>query len=221
MRVMARILAVAFLAAMLAVTAAADQKQPGQSLNVAIEGAKVTVQGATPGGKVVFFGIGRFVKQYRVTVRRMDKTVADDDHDGKVVLDIGEAIPWKTIFAAVDFTSGRYGMATPAEFPLVPIRFDKEIMVANNGQLDRLIVEYRFLHLLIVRPGVGVWAQILGDGNKFDDDGPGNSKVVSDISKSIALGDKVPAPKKYEKGDIVVLIDPNRMQSFTVEVGTK
>jgi hypothetical protein len=219
---MSRVIAVTILAATLTFAAAAQPKtQPAEPLSVAISEAQVTVTNATPGGKVVFFGMARFAKNHRVTVRRFDKAVTDDDGDGKVVLEIGETLPWKTIFAAVDFTSGRYGLTTTGDFPLMTIPFEKEIMVPNNGQLNRLIIERRYLDLVLVRPGVGVWGQILGDGNKFDEDGTGDGKVVGNVERSISIGDKVPAPKKFDKGDIVLLIDSQRMQSYAVEVGSK
>ena len=212
---------ITFLAVFIAFAAAADQKQPAAPLAVAIDGSQVNVTGATPGGKVVFIGIGRFVRGYSVTVRRMDKIVTDDDGDGKVVLDIGEKIPWKTVFVAIDFTSGRFGQATPAGFPLLPIKFKKEFMVANNGQLDHLVIEHKFLDMLLVRPGVGVWTQLLGDGTPFDDGPRGDGKAVGNPAKSVAVGIEAPPPKKFDKGDVLVLIDSRRMQSYAVEVGSK
>jgi hypothetical protein len=205
----------------LALGAAADQKASDQPLVVKIDGAHVTVTGATAGGRVAFFGVGRFVKQYRVTVRRFDKVVADDDRDGSVVLEIGEKLPWKTIFAAVDFTTGRYALVTPDGFPLMAIPFRKEIMVANKGQLDHLLIEHRFCYMALVRPGVGFWGQILGDGNKYDEDGQGDGKVTANVARSVSVDGDVAAPAKFEKGDVLVLIDPMRMQSYAVEVGSK
>ena len=219
---LSKLAGIAFLTMAMALGAAADQKtQPDQPFAVKIDGAHVTVTGATAGGKVAFFGVGRFVKQYRVTVRRFDKVVADDDRDGSVVLDIGEKLPWKSIFAAVDFSTGRYALATPEGFPLMPIPFKKEIMVANKGQLDHLLIEHRFCYMALVRPGGGFWGQILGDGNKYDEDGAGDGKVTADVARSVSIDGDVPAPAKFEKGDILMLIDPTRMQSYAVEVGSK
>jgi hypothetical protein len=213
---------ISFLAAMIAVAAMADSKTQAPPLPVAIAGSKVTVTGATPGGRVVFFGIGRFVKERRVTVRRFDKIVADDNNDGTVVLEIGEKLPWKTVFAAVDLTSGRYGLATMSDFPLMTIEFEKDPMVANNGQLNKIVFQHKFLDLVVVRPGVGAWGQILADGNKFDDDGKGDGTIVGNVEKSVPVSDDgPPPPKKFEKGDIVVLIDADRMQTYAVEVGAK
>lgn len=219
---LSRTISATFLAVFVALTAAGAEKQPAASdLTVVIDGAHVNVANATPGGKVVFLGIGRFVKGYRVTVRRFDKTVSDDDQNGKVVLDIGEKIPWKTIFVAIDYTSGRFAIATPDGFPLLPIQFKKDFMVANNGQLDHLVFEHRFLDMLLVRPGVGVWGQLLGDGNKFDEGSKGDGKVVGNVARSVPLGGDVPAPKKFDKGDVLVLIDSLHMQAYAVEVGSK
>ena len=218
---MSKKFALLLLTLTMALSAAADQKAPGAGLAVKIDGSHVTVTGATAGGKVAFFGVGRFVKQYRVSVRRFDKIVADDDKDGTVVLDIGEKLPWKTIFAAVDVNTGRYGLTTTADFPLMPIPFKKEIMVANKGQLDHLLIEHRFCEMALVRPGVGMWGQVLADGNKFDEDEHSDGKVTVNVARSIGVEGNVPAPSKFDKGDVLVLIDPNRMQVYAVEVGSK
>src|SRR5258708_11894629 len=93
--------------------AAGAPPQAAPPLTITASGSTITISGVTPHGKVVFFGVARFVDRTTVTARRLDRIVTDDDGDGVVTIDLGERVPWKSIFAAVDFASGRYGLATP------------------------------------------------------------------------------------------------------------
>ena len=211
-----------FALALVALSARADRKADIKPMSVVIKDTRVTVSGVTPHGKVVFFGIGRFVHGYRVTVRRFDETRLDDDGDGVVDLDIKEKVPWKTVFAAIDFTSGRFAMATPEGFPLLPMTLSEDPVAGERGVLDRIVVLHRFCDVLLVRPGVGAWGQILADGNKSDEDRLSNSRAMLKISRAVAIADDLPpAPSTIEPGDVVVLIDSQKMESYAVEVGAR
>lgn len=198
---------------------------PPGTLTMTVNPSTVTISGATPHGKVVFFGVGRFVNQTTVTVRRLDKTVTDDDGDGIVTIDIGAPVPWKSIFAAVDFSSGRYVLSTPntGMFPLLPLLLDSKPLVADSqGVLRQIVVRHRVCEMLHVRPGVGAWGQLLADGNKFDTDLTSNGRATANVAGGVGLGEGTPAaPSSFEPGDVVVLIDRQRMESWATTVGSQ
>ncbi len=76
--------------------------------------------------------------------------------------------------------------------------------------------------MLHVRAGVGAWSQILADGNKFDEDHASNGEVKANVAAGIAVGSGMPgAPDKFAKGDVVVLIERQRMQVWATTVGDK
>jgi hypothetical protein len=189
-----------------------------------VSATTVTISGATPHGKIVFFGVGRFIDQTTVTIRRLDQIVVDDDGDGVVTVDIGGAVPWKSIFAAVDFSSGRYVLGTPdaTMFPLIPLPLDASPFVADEqGVLRKIVVHHRICEMLHVRPGVGVWAQVLADGNKFDSDLTTNGLATANVASDAATADGAPpAPDSFAAGDVVVLIERQRMQSWATTVGS-
>ena len=205
-----------------AVSAHADS---APTLTMTVNASTVTISGATPHGKVVFFGVARFIDRTTVTVRRLDQTVVDDDGDGVVTVNIGGPVPWKSIFAAVDFATGRYILGTPDAhaFPLIALQVKANPLAEDSpGVVKHIVLSHSICEMLHVRPGVGVWGQVLADGNKFDDDHASNGEVKANVAAGVAIGTGMPAaPDKFAKGDVVVLIERQRMQVWAAAVGDK
>lgn len=214
----------AFIAVILC-AAVRIRADPAPTLTMTVNASTVTISGATPHGKVIFFGVGRFIDHTTVTVRRLDQTVVDDDGDGVVTVDIGGPVPWKSIFAAVDFQSGRYVLGTPnaAMFPLITLDVKVNPLAEDSpGVVKHIVVHRRVCEVLHVRPGVGAWSQILAAGNQFDEAHAGNGDVKANVAAGIAVGTAMPAaPDTFAKGDVVVLIERQRMQVWAATVGDK
>ncbi len=195
---------------------------PPPMLTMTANRSTLTISGVTPHGKVVFFGVARFIDRTTVTIRRIDQTVTDDDGDGIVTIDIGAPVPWKSIFAAVDFATGRYVRATPdpAMFPLIELQLDTPALSAEGqGVLKHIVVNHCNCEMLHVRPDVGAWSQILARGNKFDEN-HGNGAAKANVAAGQPNGPGNPAaPDRFEKGDVIILIDRMRMQSWATTVG--
>jgi hypothetical protein len=192
------------------------------ALAMTVASSTVTISGVTPHGKVVFFGVARFVDRTTVIVRRLDRIVSDDDGDGVVAIDIGQSVPWKSVFAAVDFASGRYVLATPdaSMFPLLPLPLGAAgLFKESEGTVKHIVVKHHICEILIVRPNVGAWGHIIAAGNKYDVT-PEAGHATANVAASPALGPGIPpAPDHLEEGDVVVLIDRQRMQSWATAVG--
>lgn len=189
------------------------------SLAVTVSGSTVTVSNVTPHGSVVFFGVARFVSSHKVDVRNYDATRTDDDGDGVVTYDIQETIPWKSIFVAVDFATGRYAFGTPPGFPQLTLNLSTNPLVATNGQIDHVVVESHLCELRVVRPGVGTWSQVVADTNKYDEDQLANSIGDLNVGTTVGVGSGAPAPPSaLHTGDIVILIDPQVMESWSAVV---
>jgi hypothetical protein len=209
------------LAAILCGTANLYATSPA-TLTMTANASTVTVAGATPHGKVVFFAVARFIDGTMVTIRRLDQTVTDDDGDGVVTFSVGAPVPWKAIFAAVDFASGRFILATPnaAMFPLLQFQVDTpSISDEGAGVLKHIVANHCTCEMLHVRPNVGAWSQILAKGNKFDENqGIGVAKANVAAGHSVDAGNQA-APDHFENGDVIILIDRMRMQSWATTVG--
>ncbi|HWS72381.1 MAG TPA: hypothetical protein VN605_09710 [Thermoanaerobaculia bacterium] len=186
-----------------------------------ISGNRITASGMTPRSSVFFFGVAHERRRFTPVVLRVEKMIVDDDGDGTVVFDYGKVVPGESVWAAIDMTDGRRVTGTPAGAAL-PLVLQNEPIVANNGQLKQILVSLRACHLLLVRPAVGVWGQVLVAGNKFDTHQSNDGGVSADVSNSIpAQGLKVSPPIHLEKVDVIVLIDPVTLRVFAVAVGEK
>ena len=216
-------ISIALALVLLAAASVHAAQTPGAAVTVEVSGTKVTASGITPNGQAVFFGMMRARKDDRAFLMRHDSTVTDTDGDGVVTLDLQHTVPWKSVWSVVDFTSGRYGIAAPPGFPRLALRRDEKPIPLNNGQLTHLDLATTTLELLVVRPGTGAWTQMLGDGTPFDDDKTPNGKVKAKAAGSLpmsAFKDKA-APEKFEKDDVIVLIDRVTLQFFAGQVGEK
>lgn len=202
--------------------AAAVRSHAAPALTIKASGSTVTISGVTPHGKVIFFGVARFVDRTTVTARRLDRIVTDDDGDGVVSIDLGARVPWKSIFAAVDYTSGNYALATPdpSLFPLLPMPVERAAFVAEGqGVFKHVVVQHSLCEMLVVRPNVGAWSLIIGEGNKYDQ-GHQLGSATANVSAGNAVDAAMPpAPDRLQKGDVLLLIDRRRMQSWAVQIG--
>ena len=65
----------------------------------------------------------------------------------------------------------------------------------------------------MVRPGEGAWAATVGDGGEGDDDGAYDDRLRASLAGMRGVGEK-PAepPQRFNPRDLVVVIDPNRME---------
>jgi len=215
MKALLAVLIVSFAAAVVVHAAA----PPPIVLTVA--GSAITASGVTPHGSVYVFGITHEQRRFTPVVTRVEKRLTDDDGDGVARFDFGRSVPLLSVWTAVDLTDGRRASAAPGG-EATPLVLRDDPFVANNGQLKHLVLSIRRGHLLIVRPGVGVWGQVLNDGNRYDVDAANDGSMTGDVGLSVgAPGTTVPAPSHFDKGDVVVLIEPLTLQVFTAQVGEK
>jgi hypothetical protein len=107
----------AVLAVGLSVAGAAGGQTPAVVPALVFSDQAIQAQGMTPGGSVVWFGIGREVQEYAETLSdHQDVTVADAQ--GQATVRVAPAVPQHSLWVAVDLGTGRYAMAAPPLFPL-------------------------------------------------------------------------------------------------------
>jgi hypothetical protein len=180
----------------------------------------VSVEGLTPGGNVVVFGVARVAKKYYSEVVPRVGVVPDSDGDGIVTLDYPEGVPPRAIWTFVDLVTGRRAVLPSAGYenvamPFLPDGFKK----ANNGQLKKLELEMADIHLLLVRPGEGAWSIAFSANSGLDENQGTGEKARLDISRLLPVAGTPAAPEHFRKGDVVVAIDSRWMKYFAVEVG--
>jgi hypothetical protein len=182
---------------------------------ILFEETAVTLKGLTPEGLVVLFSIAWESEKGVSQLVRRESLLPDSNGDGEVRKDLGKPIPDKSIWFAVDLTSGELGIRQPRQphaawfakspFPVWSLPFT----------LDHLELRRDFVQLVVVRPRVGAWGGRVRDGFASDPDGKRNGIVPVRLDRLWALGDSPPPPQVLAAGDLLLIVDPTRGQYMT------
>jgi len=201
--------------------AALAQPAAGKDPKISFEERAVSVDGVSPKGEVVWLSVAREVAPDDVAtlVRRSD-VLTDDDGDGTVRWDLDRAVPLRSIWVAVDLATGAIATATPEGYPLRRVSW-RGNGLENSPRADRVADARGYAEVLLVRPGEGAWRMTVGDGGADDDDGVADGRVAAALDRLRPLGRSAAAPARFGPRDVIVLIDPNRMELTVVEAGER
>jgi hypothetical protein len=177
----------------------------------------IVASGVTPKGRVVWFSVAREISRRAATIVPRIEQAADDDGDGKVRLDLGQDVPLRSIWFAVDLETGEAGVAAPEDFPLLEAELPAR---AIPPALNRLDMERQFVYLVLVRPGAGAWKLRVGDGGASDEDGRPDGTLRAALASLEGIGQSpAPPPERFSPKDLLLVIDPNRMEFLRLQVG--
>lgn len=191
---------------------------PPLALSFGPDGA--TVSGLSPGDSVAWLALDRRVLASASYLEEHARVTADDDGDGAVLLPLAEGIPPQSVWAAVDLASGEPVVAAPSGSRAREIQLPATALQHGaGGRLDRIVKAGRLVHALLVRPEVGSWKLVLGDGGTADDDGQANGSVAFVLSQLEPMtADGPPPPEELAGGDTLVLLDPDDLSYAVVRV---
>ena len=205
-------------------TAALAQPPAGpQALAVTLQPSSVTVDGVTAKGQVVWFSVAREVADDDVAnIVRRAEVQTDDDGDGKVVWNLDGEVPLRSIWVAVDLTTGQAAAVTPEGYPLRRVGWRGRGLGRDNPRADRVEDLRVHAEVLLVRPGKGAWRLTARDGRAEDDDGAVDGKIAAALDRMLPVMSDTGAvtagpPERFDPRDVVVLIDPNKMELTLVE----
>ena len=204
--------ALAFVSALSAATAPA--------LGIAVTRKTVTVSNVPSGGSIVLFSCSRSSLYRSIAVKPEARVLQDEDRDGVIRFALSIDIPLRSVWVAVDETSGQTATAAPLGFPLLlsaigETSFRKDV----EGEIASLAVDLPRLVLLLVTPGKGAWLLTGFDGEASDRDGHSNGRVQLSFEDAKTIDGKDKAPKHIKKDDVVVAIDPGHLDVFVTQVG--
>ncbi len=184
---------------------------------ISFEPGAVVARGISPKGQAVWFSVAREISRQSTNIVPRHAVEVDDDGDGSVRLELGQEVPLRSIWFAVDLATGETGVAVPEGFPLLEMELPGNAIPAA---LNRLDLERRFVYLLLVRPGVGAWQLRVGDGGASDEDGEPDGAVRAALSSLTPVQEGgPPPPERFSPRDVLLVIDPERMESATVRIG--
>ena len=161
--------------------------EPPTPLDITFEADAVVATGT----RIVWFSVAREISRQSTTIVPRYEIGADDDGDGAVRLELGQEVPLRSIWFAVDLATGETGVATPPGFPLLEVDLPGEAIPAA---LNRLELQRRFAYLLLVRPGVGAWQLRVGDGGESDEDGEPDGTLRAALSSLTPVEEGGPPP---------------------------
>jgi hypothetical protein len=209
-----------FLLPMIAIAAVAQQPPGPPAPAISFEKNAVVVAGITSKGQAVLFGVAREIAEDDVaTLVRRSQVLTDDDGDGTVRLDLGKEVPFRSVWVAVDLATGQFTTAAPEGYPLRLVGWQGSGIERGAARSDRVEDVRTFAEILLVRPGVGAWQITVGDGSSSDDDGAADGQIAAALDRMTAVAGTAAPPSRFDPTDVVVLIDPNRMELTVVQAG--
>lgn len=168
-----------------------------------------TASGVTAGAAVAWFSVARVIEDLAVRVVSRSEVVTDADGDGIVELPLEGPLPLKSVWVAVDLQSGGYTAAAPEGSPLEQGDF------LQKGTSGDLVVARNLVHLFRARTGEegsGAWELRAGDGGPRDLDGEADGLLHAGLGQlTNARGSAAPVPAAVDGADVLVVIDPSRL----------
>jgi hypothetical protein len=184
---------------------------------VSVASRTVSVASVTAGEPVILFAI---IREPAGDARSAHNfiIVTKADTSGAAQFELGSDIHPSSVIAIVDYDSGAYTLASPDGQPLRVRTFPPSALKKQNDEYRLLDVETRWLEALCVRPRKGAWYLFVTDGARLDRDGDSDGQLlVESASMKQLLGDD-PSPKSFKGHDVVILINPLRMDVMATEV---
>jgi hypothetical protein len=183
-----------------------------------IEANAVVASGVTAGGQVAFLGVGREPVEWSGRVVRFEAVLADDDGDGTVRFILETVVPWRSVWAAVDLATGGAALAAPAGYPLRTVALPADALAGAGGDSGEVVLRGDLVEILVVRPGLagaetGAWGLTAWDGHEGDQDGVGTGSVALRLPGLEPVGTTRAAPERLVPGDVLIAIDPNRLEA--------
>jgi hypothetical protein len=188
-------------------------------LRMVLESDAVVISGVTAKGKAALLGVTREIGEDEYpTARRHLEVLTDEDGDGVVRYPVEGGVPLRSLFAAVDLASGDFETVSPEALGLRRVPWRGRGPGRWAGGKDSVEDRRRILELLMVRPSVGVWAARLKDGDGSDADGVIDGRVEGLLESLSPLEAGPEAPSEFQRGDVVLALDPSVLEITLVKV---
>lgn len=181
---------------------------------IAFDGKSLSATGITPGGRAVWFGVGRDFSGDALDIRTLHEHVVDGGKDGELQLALDYEVPAQSIWLVADVETGAYAIGAPGEYQPSEVTFPARAVAATRRHLE---LERYSVEAILLRPGVGAYFGRFDDGSmEGDDDQLSDGRVRALLSALEPLGASPPAPEKLSPKDVLLLLDGDRMEVSAV-----
>ena len=186
------------------------------AVTIDFEPQAIVANGITAGADVAFFGVGLKPDGYESEVVRWADVVPGTKGSTTARLVIGEAVPFKSVWAVVDIHSGEFVLVGSPGYRVRRVIVPKHLLKAGEGdQPDILTQRAEFIELLVVRPNKGAWRFQAMDG-LGDDDNRDDGHISASLDHFQAVGATKETLHKLSAKDVIVMIDPARMEAWAI-----
>jgi hypothetical protein len=194
--------------------AAAPSSAPG----ISFEGQSISVWNVPAGHQVILFGVSRQpLGTAAVTLKRV--LIQTAGAGGKATFTFKSNVSRASIFAAVDYETGAYTVATPWNYPLRLTLIPTKTLKKHGNAFDQLDLDRSEIDILCVRPKKGAWRVFLLDGSATDRDGKADDHIAIDALQFAKVDPSSDDIKDFHEHDVVIIIDSMRMDVMATEVG--
>jgi hypothetical protein len=212
----------ALLAAGLLLAARAGGQTPALVPTLVFSDQAIQAQGMSAGGSVIWFGIGRQVREYAETLSE-HQAVTVADAQGQSQLAVAPAVPRHSIWVAVDLKTGLFVLAGPPAFPLRRFELKPAAVSVGGGSAgDQILDPSDIIEVLLVRPGQGAWSKSISRGSVEDQAGPGAAYVAFSLGQLLTVQPGgAAAPAKVNAGDLLFVAHPRAMEIGSAVIGAR
>lgn len=199
------------VSALLAGGAVPSGAKLGQEMALVLGPQEMTVSGVTPFGWVVVFGVSRVGMEAIVRSERYDLILEDVDGDGSVELGLGETLPERSVWLAIDLTSGSWTATYPQSFPGGGTIREQSIKLTETTV--SVPAPSGLVELMMVRraSSPSAWVVTAGDGGEHDLGGPDDGSAEVRLGYFEPLAGSPQVPSVFVPGDQLLVIDPTTL----------
>jgi len=181
---------------------------------IELQPTAVIARDVAPGADVVFFGVALQPDGYGAQLEQWAEVISGAAGTTSARLDLKAPLPYKSMWAAVDLTTGEYALSSPAGYTAKQAVIPKKLLKkGDTSAADVLTNSREFVQMLLVTPKKGAWVFAAMDG-AGDDDGKDDGQIAASLDHFRPLGTSKNAPKKLSKNDVVIMFDYNRMEAW-------
>ncbi|MCU1245322.1 MAG: hypothetical protein JWN02_1232, partial [Acidobacteria bacterium] len=111
-------------------------------------------------------------------------------------------------------------IASPPGMLLREVDFPAEVLqkAAADGSVSRMTVGRFAVDLFVIRPGSGIWATALRDGDATDVDHAEDGTLTAETGQVPSVVTGQPALDRIQPGDVVFVVDRNSFQFFAARI---
>ena len=178
------------------------------SPRVTFEASTISISDVSAKGSVYAFGVAREPRGDHTSVVPRETILSDDDADGIVTWTLPAGVAVRSIWVAVDLTSGSASVATPPGYEAKNVDLtDVHLKKDATEAVARLAFPGTLVEIVVIRPGAGVWRETVGLHGPQDETTDSEKVTISIAGLQPQAGTKGPAPEHLEKGDVVFFLD--------------